>query len=323
MAMPGARPLKVGLQLPSWEGGIAGVTPRWVDLCATAQLAEAVGFDSLWVVDHALAIDSEFFTGIGCPVPPEVVDAPPFGFWEGWTLLTALAVATSRIELGTLVACTGYRNPTLLAKMADTFDEISGGRLILGLGAGDSLFEHRAMGYPTDRLVSRFEEALAIISRLLRKGSVDFTGEYYQINGFELLPRGPRPSGPPILIGTLATGPRMLRLTAQYADVWGGWVNYGRNRADVVAPMRERIDAACRLHGRNPATLARSLSVQVASAGRYVSGSEPLTGSPEELATSLRAFAAEGIDHLQVTLEPTTPGTVEGFAAVLELLDRE
>ena len=236
--------------------------------------------------------------------------------------LTALAVATSRVELGILVACTGFRNPALLAKMADTLDEISHGRLILGLGAGDSLFEHRAMGYPTDHLVSRFEEALTIIRGLLREGTLDFTGSYYRVDGFELRPRGPRPNGPPILIGTLANRPRMLRLVAQHADIWNGWVAYARNHPDVVLPMRERVDAACHLHGRAPATLERSLTIQVAHPGQEVPGSDPMTGSPEELAKSLRALATEGIGHVQIFLMPTTPATVDGFGEVLALLDR-
>jgi len=242
--------------------------------------------------------------------------------WEGWTLLTALAAATSRVELGMLVVCTGFRNPALLAKMADTLDEISDGRLILGLGAGDSLFEHRAMGYPTDHLVSRFEEALTIIRRLLREGALDFAGTYYRVDSFEMRPRGPRPSGPPILIGTLANRPRMLRLTVQHADIWNGWVVYDRSDAEVVPPMRERIDAACKLHGRDPATLERSLTIQVALPGQQAPGSDPLIGSPEELAVSLRRLAGEGIGHIQIFLMPTTPATVDDFGAVLELLDR-
>ncbi len=157
MTMATARPLKVGLQLPHWELGMDGVTPRWADLLSLARQAESIGFDMLWVVDHALTLDAEFYEGIGRPVPPELAGETPAGYWEGWALLAALAASTSRIELGTLVACAGYRNPALLAKMAETVDEISGGRLTLGLGAGDSRFEHRAMGYPTDHLVARFD----------------------------------------------------------------------------------------------------------------------------------------------------------------------
>jgi alkanesulfonate monooxygenase SsuD/methylene tetrahydromethanopterin reductase-like flavin-dependent oxidoreductase (luciferase family) len=287
-----------------------------------ARQAEAIGFDTLWVADHSLTLDAEFYEGIGRPVPSEIIGETPAGYWEGWTLLSALAAATSRIGLGSLVACAGYRNPALLAKMADTLDEISGGRLTLGLGAGDSRFEQRAMGYPSDSLVSRFEEALALVSRLFREKAVDFAGTYYRVEGFELRPRGPRPGGPPILIGTLATGPRMLRLTAEYADCWDGWVVFHRSHADVVPALRERVDAACRAQGRDPATLARSLSIQVALPGQAFPGTDPLTGSPEELAAALRAIAAEGIGSVQVFLAPTTPATLDGFAAVLDLLDR-
>jgi alkanesulfonate monooxygenase SsuD/methylene tetrahydromethanopterin reductase-like flavin-dependent oxidoreductase (luciferase family) len=322
MATAAGRALKVGLHMPHWEGGLEGVTPRWADLLALARQAEAVGFDSLWVADHSWTSESEFLEGIGRPVPPEIADMPPGGLWEGWTLLTALAVATSRVELGMLVACTGFRNPALLAKMADTLDEISDGRLILGLGAGDSMFEHRAMGYPTDHLVSRFEEALTIIRRLLREGKLDFSGTYYRVDGFELRPRGPRPNGPPIMIGTLANRPRMLRLVAQLADIWNGWVAYERNHADVVAPMRERVDAACHLHGRDPDTLERSLTIQIAQPGQQVPGSDPMIGSPQELAAALRAVADEGIGHIQIFLMPTTPATVDSFGEVLELLNQ-
>ena len=321
MALAAGRPLKVGLHLPHWEGGMDGVTPRWSDLLALAQQAEAVGFDSLWVADHSWTIENDFYEGIDRPVPPEVADTPG-GLWEGWTLLTALAVATRRVELGPLVVCTGFRNPALLAKMADTLDEISNGRLILGLGAGDSLFEHRAMGYPTDHLVSRFEEALTIIRRLLRDGALDFEGTYYRVHGFELRPRGPRPDGPPIMIGTLANRPRMLRLVAEHADIWNGWVAYDRSHADVIAPLRERIDAACGQQGRDPATLERTLAIQIAQPGQEVPGSDPMTGTPEELAASLRMVADEGIRHVQIFLMPTTPATVADFGAVLEHLDR-
>jgi alkanesulfonate monooxygenase SsuD/methylene tetrahydromethanopterin reductase-like flavin-dependent oxidoreductase (luciferase family) len=321
MAMASGRPLKVGLHLPHWEGGLNGATPRGSDLIGLARLGEAVGFDSLWVADHAWIVENDFYEAIDRPVPAQVADAPA-GLWDGWTLLTAVAAVTSRIELGPLVACTGFRNPALLAKMADTLDEISGGRLILGLGAGDSLFEHRAMGYPTDRLVSRFEEAVIIIRRLLREGALDFAGTYYRIDGFELRPRGPRPNGPPIMIGALANRPRMLRLTAQYADIWNGWVAYERSHADVVPPLRDRVDQACRRHGRDPGALRRSLAIQVAEPGKQVPESDPLTGSPDELAAALRAMAAEGIDHVQIFLMPTTPATVEGFGEVLARLDR-
>jgi len=144
-----ARPLKVGLFLPTGEGDMAGGTPRWNNIKTMVQQA-AWGFDSIWVQDHLLF-------DYGDP------GVRPTGVWECWSLLAALAAVTTRVELGALVACTSFRNPALLAKMADTVDEISGGRLILGLGAGYHEPEFRAFGYPFDHLVGRFEEALQII----------------------------------------------------------------------------------------------------------------------------------------------------------------
>lgn len=142
----------------------------------------------------------------------------PGGVWECWTVLAALAEATQRVEIGTLVLCNSLRNPAVLAKMATAIDEVSHGRLILGVGAGWNEPEYRAFGLPFDQRVDRFEEALQIIRPLLRDGHVDFTGRYYQAPNCEDLPRGPRADGPPLLVGS--EGPRMLRLTAQYADLW-------------------------------------------------------------------------------------------------------
>jgi alkanesulfonate monooxygenase SsuD/methylene tetrahydromethanopterin reductase-like flavin-dependent oxidoreductase (luciferase family) len=237
--------------------------------------------------------------------------------------LAALAAATGHVGLGTLVACTGYRNPALLAKMADTVDEIGGGRLVLGLGAGDYEEEHQAFGFRWDHRVGRFAEALAIVAGLLRGGRVDFAGEYYAARDCELRPRGPRPHGPPLLIGALAHGPRMLRLTAQYADLWNGWLTYGRSHPDAVPPLRAAVDAACAAVGRDPATLGRTVAVRAMLLGRAAfPGEEPLSGTPAELAAALRAFASEGIAHVQVWPIPNTLDGVEAFAPVLELLDR-
>jgi alkanesulfonate monooxygenase SsuD/methylene tetrahydromethanopterin reductase-like flavin-dependent oxidoreductase (luciferase family) len=291
---------------------MAGGTARWADLLAMAQRAEAVGFDSVWVEDHLL-----FRLG----------DTPTEGPWECWTLLSALAASTSRVEIGPLVACTSFRNPALLAKMADTVDEISGGRLILGLGAGWHEPEYQAFGFPFDHRVSRFEEALKIIHGLLHDGQVDFEGKYYQARECELRPRGPRPNGPPILLGT--TGPRMLRLTAQYADMWNTYFTRHENDPAGIAPLRDLVDAACVEMGRDPATLERTCAVLVGFDGQLSgpssanpSGTPPLTGSPEEIAATLRGFAAEGISHVQVWLEPNNLSGIESFAPVLELLDR-
>lgn len=297
------RPLKIGFILPQIEGRRAGSAPRWSEIRALAERAEELGFDSLWVVDHLLY-------GFG-------PDDPPRGVWEGWSLLSALAAVTTRPELGTLVVCTGFRNPALLAKMADTVDEISGGRLILGLGAGYYEREYSAFGFPYDHRFSRFEEALRIISGLLRDGGIDFDGRFYQARDCELRPRGPRPQGPSIMVGT--RGEKMLRLTAELADVWNGWLLREGSSANALPPIREAVDAACRDVGRDPASLDRTATVMVdldAPAGGRVIG-----GTPEEVAASLRSFADEGITHLQISSKVTNVAGLERYAPVLEALD--
>ena len=305
------RPLKVGLFLPFTERMMDGATPRWADLLALARRAEEVGLDSLWLGDHLLVRGDE-----------------TIGAWEGWSLLAALAAATRRVTLGPLVACTGFRSPALLAKMADTLDEISGGRLVLGLGAGYIESEYRAFGYPYDQRVSRFAEALTIITTLLRAGRIDFVGRYYQARECELRPRGPRPTGPPILVGALGSGERMLRLTAEHVDAWNGWLVHGRNRPAAVPALRASVDAACRAVGREPATLERTVTIAVnptggdESAHTFPRGIVPLTGAPGVLAATLRSFAREGIAHIQLVLRPCTLASIEALAPVLDDLDR-
>lgn len=309
------RPLKVGIHLP--------ITEPWADTLAMAQRAADVGFDSLWFPDHLYMKRDQLWITAGRPVPPGVEMEPPAGAWETWTMLSALATAIPNVELGTLVMCTGFRNPALLAKMAATLEEVSGGRLILGVGSGDVEFEHRAFGYPFDHAVSRFEEALTIITSLLREGYCDFHGTYYDVNDLTLEPRGPRPTGPPILIGTLLTGKRMLRLTTQYADLWNGFVCYGRNWPDVLPPLREAIDAACIQHGRDPATLGRTVGVRVALLGETVTGGvEPIEGTTQQIADAFREYARGGVSHVQIWLVPRSLAGIEAFAPILAELDK-
>ena len=305
-AREGARPenarLKVGLFLPT--GGdkmMGGRDPRWADLLAMTELAEAVGFDFVGVLDH---LDR---------------------YWEAWSLLAALAARTSRITLVSYVTCTSYRNPALVAKMAETVDEISGGRLILGLGAGDSDSEHATYGYPRDHPVGRFEEAATIITRLLREGRLDYEGQYYTVRHCELRPRGPRPNGPPILIGSLG-GRRMQRITAELADIWsGGALLVTRNDPSALALLLADLDTVCRAHGRDPATLQRMSEVLVElTPGRSARWTDipPFTGTPEQIAEHLLRFASLGVDYLQVWIEPNDVEGIESFGPVLDILGR-
>ncbi|MCC6314380.1 MAG: LLM class flavin-dependent oxidoreductase, partial [Thermomicrobiales bacterium] len=321
--LPTIEPLapRVGFYVGSIVGGMRDGALRWADLAAMAHRAEEIGFDSFWLPDHLLF-----------RFPDEPAHAP----WECWSLLSALAATTNRLGIGSLVVCTGYRNPALLAKMADTVDEISGGRFTLGLGAGWHEPEFRAFGYPVDRPIDRFEEAVDLIRTLLREGRADHHGRYYDVREAELRPRGPHPQGPPLLIGALAGKPRMLRLAATYADVWNGWLVHGRSYADRVPPLRAAVDAACVAIGRDPATLQRTIGIAVdqrpgaaqpparAHAGLAPDSSppvrQPLTGAPEEIAAELRRFAAQGVALVQVA--PVIDGVagVEAMAPVLDLL---
>jgi alkanesulfonate monooxygenase SsuD/methylene tetrahydromethanopterin reductase-like flavin-dependent oxidoreductase (luciferase family) len=284
---------------------------RWPEIIAMTKLGEQAGFDSVWVGDHLLYRD-------------EVHGAR--GPWEAWTMLAAIAASTSRIKVGPLVAATSFHNPTMLAKMAVNVDEISGGRLILGLGAGWNETEYRAFGFPFDRRVARFAEAFTIIRSLLRDGHIDFAGEFYTALDCELVPR-PRPGGPPLMVGSM--GDRMLSLTIPYVDAWNAWFSWTGNQPEGVASLREKVDAACAAAGRTPAEVERTVAVMVRLPGATGVREDdakleftPLEGSPERIADALRAYAREGIAHVQLVIDPITEASIAALAPVLDNLDR-
>ena len=265
--------------------------------------AEADGFDSVWLPDHLLYR------------PP---GQPTRGIWECWTILAALAEATHRIELGTLVLAMSFRNPVILAKMATALDEVSGGRLILGVGTGWNEPEYQAAGLPLDHRVDRFEEALQILKPLLHVGRVDFDGHYFQARDAEDLPRGPRAAGPPLIIG--AEGPRMLRLTAQYADQWN--IGY-LGRPETLADPRARIEAASREVGRDPKTLGITVLIGLwfpdLESTKPAFLDEPLTGSAEDIAAAMHGYAELGVEHLMFQCEPYVPEAIERLTAALRI----
>ncbi len=295
--------MKVGVILPLGAGeGQADPRP-YAELRDLALQAERDGFDSVWVYDHLLY---------------RFPDRPQFGIWEGWTVFAALCEATTRVELGQLVMCAAWRNPALLAKMAITADEVSGGRVILGLGAGWHQPEFEAFGYPYHHLAGQFEEALSIVRPLLRDGAADVQGDFFAANDCAMIPRGPRPGSPPILIAS--RGPRMLRLTAEHADMWNAaWFGGTRLFEERLAEMTAACDAA----GRDPATLATTVGINVVFShlGEAPEGTEDpdkfLHGSPEEVARGIKAFADLGVAHAICNPAPSNSAT---FAALAEAL---
>jgi alkanesulfonate monooxygenase SsuD/methylene tetrahydromethanopterin reductase-like flavin-dependent oxidoreductase (luciferase family) len=289
--------MQIGIVLPIAEEDGAGATPGYPVIREMAVGAEAAGLDSVWVFDHLLFRFGSETTGIH----------------ECWTILAAVAEATRRVALGTLVMCTGFRNAALLAKMAATLDHVSGGRLILGVGAGWHDPEYEAFGYPTDHKVSRFEESLAIITGLIRSGRADVAGRYVAARDAVLLP----PARPDLPILVAAKGPRMLELTARHADAWNlAWFGLPDERLERV---RGELRDACARVGRDPASLSITVGITV----RYPDAAAPtadpptqpaLTGTPDEIAAGLAAHAAAGADHVIVSLEPGTPATLAAFA---------
>jgi alkanesulfonate monooxygenase SsuD/methylene tetrahydromethanopterin reductase-like flavin-dependent oxidoreductase (luciferase family) len=249
---------------------------------------------------------------------PYQADESTQGIWECWTVLAALAEATQRVELGTLVLCNTFRNPAILAKMATALDEVSQGRLILGIGAGWNEPEHRAFGLPFDHLASRFDEAMQILRPLLRDGHVDFAGQYYQALDCDDVPRGPRAAGPPLLLG--GEGPRMLRLAARYADLWN--TGYTGQPETIGEPM-SRIEAACREVGRDPRTLGVTALIGLwfpdLRPDKPVFLDNPLIGTPEEIATAMRGYASLGVQHIMFQCEPQTAESLTHLTKAVQL----
>jgi alkanesulfonate monooxygenase SsuD/methylene tetrahydromethanopterin reductase-like flavin-dependent oxidoreductase (luciferase family) len=296
--------VKVGVILPLGFRDDGGPVPRYSDIRGFAVAAERLGFDSIWVFDHL------------------VYRAPGIetGGHEAWTVLSALAEATERIELGALVMCTTFRNPAVLAKMAAALDEISAGRLVLGIGCGWHDPEYEAFGFPVDHRVGRFEEALEIIVGLVRNGRVTYQGRWTSAADAVLLP--PARADMPILIA--AEGPRMLRLTARHADAWN-WAWVGRPTEARLTAVLPALDEACREAGRDPTTLVRTVGVEVALPELGAADPDPpdpdrvLAGTVVEVGRGLAAFADAGWDHAIVSLEPSTIDGLERLAAAVEV----
>ena len=301
-----SRSLRVGVQLPEVERVVT-----WPEVRDMAVTAEDVGFDSLWVGDHLL------YKG----------DGESKGPWEAWSMLAAIAAVTDRVQIGPLVASTSFHSPAMLAKKAVTVDEISNGRLILGLGAGWNQIEYDAYGFPFDHRASRFEEAFTIIRTLLTAGAIDFEGEFYTLRDCELVPPA-RAAGIPLMIGS--EGPRVLRATLPYVDGWNAWHAWYDNSLDGAEALLERIDDACAEAERVPSTLSRSLAVFVKAPGgesgiRQGSpdrkSSAAIEGDKELIAEHLAGLAGLGVDEVQLVVEPITSESIEWLGGVLATLD--
>ncbi len=290
--------IRVGVQLPEVE-----YVARWPEYAAMARAAEESGFDSIWLGDHLLYRDD---------------GRPERGPWDAWTLLAALAAVTERVELGPLVACASFHPPGLLARMSAAIAEVSGGRFVLGLGAGWNETEYRAFGLPYDHRVSRFEESFEIVRRLLAGERVTFGGRFWQAEDAVVMPPPP-PRRIPLMIGS--NGERMLAAALPHVERWNTWyAGYG-NTVDGFADLNARINAAAQRAGRDPAEIERSACVLVeldSDAVRRPRSDEGVTPvTPDELVAHLQALEQAGADEAILILRPITEASIRRVGAEL------
>lgn len=282
--------MRIGIQLGmhGHAGRHPHPAPGWESMAGQVEAAEEVGFD-LVVIEDAL-LDG----GLGT-----------YGYWEAASIGGAVAAISTGIGIEHSMMNPPLRPPAVVASMAATLDEISGGRYAVGIGAGNTPADYEAFGIAAAKRYSRAAEALEIIHSLLRTGSVDFEGDHYSSTG-ELAPRGPTPGGPSIVVG--ATGPKMMRLAVRFADKWNSWSPEPQT-LDAFRPMVEELDRACDELDRDPGTLGRSIDVAVdphALIGEPAGGLSAyvVSGDSDEIAEGLLRFGELGIGEVRCMMWP-------------------
>ena len=298
--------MKIGLVLPIAKSDGPGAN-RWPVVRDLARHAEARGLDSLWFYDHLLSrADGE----------------PDDGTLDSLSTMAAVAAATDRILLGNIVIGTGFRTPGVTARIATTVDEISDGRLILGLGVGWHEPEYEAFGYPFDHRVARFEEFLAITLPLIRGERVTFDGQYHQARDAVVIPAPPRPTRLPGRIPILipAKGERAMDLVARHADAWNAaWFGlpderFTQRHADLLR--------ACDRVGRDPATLEVTVGLSIdigAGVGGRALAPNALPPDADAVARAFNVWRDLGVGHVQVDLRPASLGAVDLLADAARL----
>ncbi|CAB4568436.1 unannotated protein [freshwater metagenome] len=288
--------IRIGIQLPEVERVV-----RWPEYREMVRVTEECGFDSMWLGDHLL------YRGDG---------RPERGPWEAWTMLAALAAETERIEFGPLVACAGFHPPAVLAKMAATVDEISGGRFVLGLGAGWNRPEFDAFGIPFDRRAARFEEALAVIGPLIAGDRVTHHGTFHHVEDAVLSPAPSRPV--PLMIGSV--GDRVLRAALPSATWWNTWFDWFGNSAEGFATLNGRISRLCADVGRDQTTLKRSACLLVVtdpSAGERPRPVDYSAATVADVRARVREMHHAGADEVILVSDPIDSRSIRVLAEAL------
>lgn len=296
--------VKFGLVPTAFESPEDGSKPTWDNIRLQAVAAEELGFDIVWAPDEMLWRVPDWHG--------------PSGWWECVALTGALAAATTRIQIGTWVLSALHRNPGLSVRVAHTLDEISAGRFVLGLGAGHAGDQGKTFGYPLDKTVGRYEEALEIIIPALRGETVTTDGRYHSANDLESRPRGPR--GPSVPLMLAGHGPRTMGLAAKHADIWSCYATES-SLAEGFVEMMGRFSQACEDAGRDPSEMGKSVGVFIDVEGsgqaEETGFGKAISGSPDEIAAEFRALADLGFDRIEAVPYPCTLASVEAVGAAV------
>lgn len=295
--------MSLGVVLPMMERPSDRVAASWSEIAAMARRAEELGADTVWMADEILWRDPEW--------------PGPIGWWDCLTMAGAVAASTSTAKVGTWVMSAVQHQPGMVVRASETLDEISGGRFVLGLGAGHG-GGATAFGFPTDKTVSRYLEALEIIVPLLRgEQAVTFEGEIHRAADVVVRPRGPRPGRVPLMMGGHA--PRTMTAAARHADTWSGFATTS-SLPEAFRAMTDQLDRICVGIGRDPASIGRSVGAIVepgAERSAEATGfGVPITGSVEQITDTIAGFADVGVTRVEVHPWPQTIDVLEQLAPV-------
>ncbi|CAN5788899.1 LLM class F420-dependent oxidoreductase [soil metagenome] len=289
---------RLGLQLNTTQRRF-----RWEATKDLALSAEACGFASLWSEDHLF-----YRSRAGDLIGP----------WDPWTTLAAVASVTERIRIGTLVSSLAMYPPLQLARTAASLDEISGGRFVLGVGAGSAVDEHAAVGASLDRRIGRFEEAFGALLDLFDTGHAEVRGRHLDFEGW-LVPRPTVRRRPELVVGSLA--PRLLRTALREVDGWN-WDGFHYDVDDFRVDWG-KVRSIAQEVGRDPHTLEVSAHVVVRTDGAEGLPIDPISfkvieGGVSEIAAGLRDFAEAVVDEFTLIIDPARPTAVETLARAAE-----
>jgi alkanesulfonate monooxygenase SsuD/methylene tetrahydromethanopterin reductase-like flavin-dependent oxidoreductase (luciferase family) len=297
----------LGLVLPMWERPPGGAAPSWSEIRAMARRGEELGADTVWLADEIL-----------WRVPGWL---GPVGWWDCLTMAGAVAASTTTVNVGTWVMAAVQHQPGMVVRAAESLDEISGGRFVLGLGAGHG-GGATSFGFPTTTPVARYLEGLEILVPLLRGGpAMTYEGRFHHTADAEVRPRGPRPGRIPLMMG--GHSPKTMTAAATHADTWSAYATTS-SLPEAFAPMTEQLDRICEAIGRDPASLGRSVGVFVEPGGSGLAQAldlgVPISGSSGQITDTIAAFESVGVTRVEIHPLPQTLDTVEQLAAVFSAL---